>query len=430
MTASFRRGLFALIAVSAIALAGTDNAGPSMSSGGIADSPCSSTIEACRDWIQSNHSTDYEIPACDEYSNFVEHLVETGGGLIPVGDNRFFAVRFPDGWEALPDRKLVVSLHGSGGCAERMYQWWSEASEQREYALATLQYAEGESEENLDFDDSAVIYENLLALLDELKSACPVCDVPVILHGFSKGAGRIFEIAVMDRADDGAKAFAAYVADCGTGIADSGGVIPPSLQDASSDAFLGAHFWLYCDEAAETAHICEDMETMRLFVLAHGASVDRFYHDTDTEHGILVTDGGEGAEEALTTLFDYIDSVFQPDVTVNGSDEPIVTGAGERVSIEVRLRGGDSSSAPADWWLIADTPFGRYHYDYDSGGGWQPGMAASHQGNLFDLAPFDVPGAGVLPPGTYTVYFGVDTNMNGALDLGSLYFDSVSLTVQ
>ena len=34
-----------------------------------------------------------------------------------------------------------------------------------------------------------------------------------------------------------------------------------------------------------------------------------------------------------------------------------------------------------------------------------------------------------LPVGTYTFYFAIDINMNGTIDSGELYFDSVVVTI-
>ena len=34
-----------------------------------------------------------------------------------------------------------------------------------------------------------------------------------------------------------------------------------------------------------------------------------------------------------------------------------------------------------------------------------------------------------LPAGSYTCYFGVDTVMNGTLDMGDIYYDSVGVDI-
>jgi len=110
----------------------------SVSTTGLSQAPAGT----CSAWIQAQHSLDYDDHGCEEYADVLAYAESIGGGVIPVGDNRFFIIWFPDGWAELPDRKLVVTLHGSGGCAEKVFHWWTTLSAQRQYAIAALQCAE------------------------------------------------------------------------------------------------------------------------------------------------------------------------------------------------------------------------------------------------------------------------------------------------
>ena len=57
-------------------------------------------------------------------------------------------------------------------------------------------------------------------------------------------------------------------------------------------------------------------------------------------------------------------------------------------------------------------------------------LSPTHQGPLFDLSPFEVLNVpGRLHKGTYIFYFAVDTTMNGVLDFGELFFDSVIVNI-
>ncbi|MBI4683299.1 MAG: hypothetical protein HY757_09405 [Nitrospirae bacterium] len=71
--------------------------------------------------------------------------------------------------------------------------------------------------------------------------------------------------------------------------------------------------------------------------------------------------------------------------------------------------------------------FGWYHYDLSS---WVPGIVVTYQGPLFDLGTYQVMDY-VLPAGNYTCYFGVDTVVNGIVDMGpgQIFYDSVGVTV-
>ena len=115
-----------------------------------------------------------------------------------------------------------------------------------------------------------------------------------------------------------------------------------------------------------------------------------------------------------------------PDIKANGSDNTVTIGTGDTLSITVSLSAGDSSGANADWWVAVDTPFGWFHFDLSLS--WIPGLSVTNQGPLFDLSTFEVLNM-PLPPGTYTFYFGVESIMNGLLDLDQIFLDNVIVDV-
>lgn len=115
----------------------------------------------------------------------------------------------------------------------------------------------------------------------------------------------------------------------------------------------------------------------------------------------------------------------QTDITLNNLDGPLLLTAGGSVSIgaTVEIPG---IGVPADWFLIAQTASGLFHYDlnFDS---FVPGFAPTFQGSLFnatqEFGPF------VPPPGSYAIFFGVDTLANGTSDLNLMSLDSVEMTI-
>ncbi len=115
-----------------------------------------------------------------------------------------------------------------------------------------------------------------------------------------------------------------------------------------------------------------------------------------------------------------------PDIKANDSDGPVSISSGANLSISVTLDAG-GNTAQADWWAVAETPFGLFYFD-PTAGRWKPGLAVSHQGPLFDLAPFTVLSISSLPPGAYIFHFGVDLTMNGSLDQ-PLFVDNVAVNI-
>jgi len=115
-----------------------------------------------------------------------------------------------------------------------------------------------------------------------------------------------------------------------------------------------------------------------------------------------------------------------PDIKANGSDGPLEIDPDETLSVTIELNPGIYPGYPADWWVLADAPFGWYYYDAGTET-WLPGFKVSYQGPLFELTPpSEVLNTSTLPTGGYTFYFGVDGNRNGNLD-EPLYYDSVDV---
>jgi hypothetical protein len=132
-----------------------------------------------------------------------------------------------------------------------------------------------------------------------------------------------------------------------------------------------------------------------------------------------------------------------PDIKVNGMDGPLLTiGQRDSVTITVRMDAGNGFGVPADWWLVAFTPFGMFHFDALTAR-WMPGFNFNHtaySGPLFNFLPVQVlrllytglgpqPEPPDMPAGDYLFCFGADMDMNGTLDVDALKFDYVLVRV-
>ena len=121
-----------------------------------------------------------------------------------------------------------------------------------------------------------------------------------------------------------------------------------------------------------------------------------------------------------------------PDINVNSADGSVTPIS--NLSVTVALNPGDLSGENADWWVVADTPFGWYYLNVSTiswayAGDSYAGLSSMYQGPLFDLSSFEVLNMTGLPDGMYTFYFAVDTNMNGSFDFDQLYYDSVDVNI-
>jgi len=139
---------------------------------------------------------------------------------------------------------------------------------------------------------------------------------------------------------------------------------------------------------------------------------------------------GSGGGGTIKATFDDVrtDSDVFPHIRANNSDGAIDLPSGEILSVTIELDPGDYSGVAADWWCLADTPFGWYYYNAGTEG-WLPGFMVSYQGPLFELTPpSEVLNTSDLPIGGYRFYFGVDGNRNGNLD-EPLYYDSIEVNI-
>jgi hypothetical protein len=140
-----------------------------------------------------------------------------------------------------------------------------------------------------------------------------------------------------------------------------------------------------------------------------------------------VTSVSMTANKTCNAQFDLDAADPVADIKANGDNGPITISSTESLTLTIELDSGNKTGANADWWVLCDTPFGFYRYDV-GGDTWVPGMDATYQGPLFDLPSYQVMNY-VLPEGSYTCYFGVDTVMNGSLDMGQIYYDSVAISI-
>jgi len=116
-----------------------------------------------------------------------------------------------------------------------------------------------------------------------------------------------------------------------------------------------------------------------------------------------------------------------PDIKANNQSDFINITPADKLLLTIGLSDGDFRGGNADWWLLANTPFGWYHYQAEDGA-WAFGAEYGHQGPLFDFVGFNVLDA-PLPAGVYTIYFGVDTVMDGSLDLDQAHYDTVKVHI-
>jgi hypothetical protein len=137
------------------------------------------------------------------------------------------------------------------------------------------------------------------------------------------------------------------------------------------------------------------------------------------------TDGNSSDFDITVNVSNAVDPVA--DIKANGSDTPITITRSDVLTINISLDTGTHAGTAADWWLIAKTPLGWFHYDLSQD--WLPGKVVSRQESLINIPNYEVLNRSGLPKGTYFFIFGVDLNMNGVIDMADAYYDRVKVTI-
>ncbi len=114
-------------------------------------------------------------------------------------------------------------------------------------------------------------------------------------------------------------------------------------------------------------------------------------------------------------------------IKANGNTGVVTNSPSASLVVTIEIYAGDYTDMPADWWILAETA-GTW-YTYNIAAGFGPGFGVSYQGGLQSLSAYEVLRMSSLPVGTYTFYFGIDTVVNGQLDVGALVYQSVTVVV-
>ncbi len=116
-------------------------------------------------------------------------------------------------------------------------------------------------------------------------------------------------------------------------------------------------------------------------------------------------------------------------IKANGMSESAEAFSSGGVTLELDLDIRDSTETAADWWLVQMLPSGSVRWYNPLSGMFEPDLFPTHQGKPMNLSsvPLEIPGA--LEVGEHRFYFGIDFVQDGKVDVSTLYFDIVTVTV-
>jgi hypothetical protein len=205
-------------------------------------------------------------------------------------------------------------------------------------------------------------------------------------------------------------------------FSDMQGGVPGSVTDGGNNIMLDPAFVGSGDYHLTFGSLCID-------VADNSAT---YLPSEDFEGDDRVIDGDKNGTAIVDMGADEYNPAPIPDIEANGSDDPITITKGTPLSITVEMDPGDYTGDSADYWCVVSTPFPApnnwYYYPYPSGL-WTPGREATFQGPIIRVPSLEILNMSNLPAGMYTFYFGVDTNMNGNINLSLAFYDRVKVTI-
>ena len=127
----------------------------------------------------------------------------------------------------------------------------------------------------------------------------------------------------------------------------------------------------------------------------------------------------------LIGIGNITEAATTPVIMANGVEEAVNITSEDNLLVTIGLDTGGLNT-DADWWILCENGGNWFSYIFPSG--WSSGINLCCQTALIDFSSYSIFDH-VLPPGTYTFYFGVDLNPDGVIDL-PLYYDSVVVTIE
>jgi len=118
-----------------------------------------------------------------------------------------------------------------------------------------------------------------------------------------------------------------------------------------------------------------------------------------------------------------------PLIKVNNISGLVNVGRGDNVAPAITLDPGSFSGHNADWWVLMEYRNRWYYYDASTEK-WRRGYSFFRQSPVENIEQMNLFSNVRWSSGRYTLYFGVDTIMNGIQDEGEYYYDTVIVDVQ
>lgn len=208
--------------------------------------------------------------------------LETPRQITTSDGKQFFYYGAPAGHNNTSPKKIIISLPGHGTRAEDDYAAWLPHLREGSYALASLNWWDGNGETKANYYTPSQVQAQTKAFLTAQGYADS--DI-VILEGFSRGSANTYAVIANDKSRG--KIFDAVISASGGYQSDFPLFENQSNTNISTTLFDETPWVLVCGGADPTPECdgCPGMETTHTFLTDHGADVLTVLSDPNASHG-------------------------------------------------------------------------------------------------------------------------------------------------
>lgn len=219
---------------------------------------------------------------------------------VPTADGKqYFYYGAPTGRNIASPKKIIISLPGHGTTAEDDYAAWLPHLKEGSYALASLNWWDGGGETKSNYYSPSQVQAQTKAFL--VAQGYMATDL-VILEGFSRGSANTYAVIANDTVNG--NIFDAVIAASGGYQTDFPLFENQANSNISTTLFRGIPWVLVCggNDPTPNRDGCPAMETTKVFLTSHGASVLDILTDPNASHGAFHKSSLGLPKQALTLI--------------------------------------------------------------------------------------------------------------------------------
>lgn len=223
---------------------------------------------------------------------------------VTTKDGQYFIYGAPAGQNNASPKKILITLHGTEGSAEKDYEIWKPLLN-KQYALASFNWRIGGTNQVSSYstpESMSVQIHDFLNTQGYNKN-----DV-IVLEGFSRGSSNSYSVVAYDQASD-SPLIDVVVSSSGGVQTDYFTSTTKSINSKAQDKiFTGVYWILSCGgkDPNPARDGCEAMNKSKVFVAEKGAIVLGILSDSNAGHGALTI-----SQLGLTSqMFDLVEQKF------------------------------------------------------------------------------------------------------------------------